>query len=152
MYVNNILLWSQLMRMCVRAKSLQLCLTLRPCGLWPTRLLCPWDSPGRNTRVGCHSLLQGTFLTQGQAQVSWIGRQVHNRWAPGSPFVRLGRYPLWPVAAWPCALLVRGGGRLEGCAVSLCGILWLAGGAAGVHTISPSLQEARGIVLWSWSG
>ena len=22
------------------------------------RLLCPWDSPGKNTRVGCHFLLQ----------------------------------------------------------------------------------------------
>ena len=27
-------------------------------GLWPTRLLCPWDSPGQNTGVGCHALLQ----------------------------------------------------------------------------------------------
>ena len=34
-------------------------------GLQPIRLLCPWDSPGKNTRVGCHSLLQGIFLTQG---------------------------------------------------------------------------------------
>ena len=24
----------------------------------PTRLLCPWDSPGKNTEVGCHFLLQ----------------------------------------------------------------------------------------------
>ena len=29
------------------------------------RLLCPWDSPGKNTGVGCHFLLQGTFSTQG---------------------------------------------------------------------------------------
>ena len=29
------------------------------------RLLCPWDSPGKNTGVGCHFLLQGIFLTQG---------------------------------------------------------------------------------------
>ena len=36
-----------------------------PRGLWPTRLLCLWDSPGRNTGVGCHFLLQGIFLTQG---------------------------------------------------------------------------------------
>ena len=28
------------------------------------RLLCPWDSPGKNTGVGCHLLLQGFFLTQ----------------------------------------------------------------------------------------
>ena len=29
------------------------------------RLLCPWDSPGKNTGVGCHFLLQGIFPTQG---------------------------------------------------------------------------------------
>ena len=33
--------------------------------LQPARLLCPWDSPGKNTRVGCHALLQGIFLTEG---------------------------------------------------------------------------------------
>ena len=33
--------------------------------IWPTRLLCPWDSPGENTGVGCHSLLQEIFPTQG---------------------------------------------------------------------------------------
>ena len=40
------------------AKSLQLCPTLRPHRWQPTRLLCPWDSPGKNTVVGCHFLLQ----------------------------------------------------------------------------------------------
>ena len=39
--------------------------SLRPHGLQPARLFCPWDSPGRNTGVGCHALLQGIFLTQG---------------------------------------------------------------------------------------
>ena len=34
-------------------------------GLGPTRLLCPWKSPGKNIGVGCHSLLQGICLTQG---------------------------------------------------------------------------------------
>ena len=42
------------------AKSLQSCLTL--CdpidGSQPTRLPCPWDSPGKNTGVGCHFRLQ----------------------------------------------------------------------------------------------
>ena len=36
--------------------------------LWPhgqNPMLCPWDSPGKNTGVGCHFLLQGIFLTQG---------------------------------------------------------------------------------------
>ena len=36
------------------AKSLQL-----------ARLLCPWNSPGKNTGVGCLALLQGIILTQG---------------------------------------------------------------------------------------
>ena len=31
----------------------------------PTRLLCSWDSPGKNTGMGCHFLLQGIFLNQG---------------------------------------------------------------------------------------
>ena len=34
-------------------------------GLLPIRLLCLWDFPCKNTGVGCHSLLQGLFLTQG---------------------------------------------------------------------------------------
>ena len=34
----------------------------------PYRLLCLWDSPGKNTGVGCHSLLQGIFPTQGSNQ------------------------------------------------------------------------------------
>ena len=36
------------------AKSLQSCLTLRPYRRKPTRLPHPWDSPGKNTGVGCH--------------------------------------------------------------------------------------------------
>ena len=39
--------------------------SLQPCGLQPSRLPRPWDSPGKNTEVGCHFLLQGIFPTQG---------------------------------------------------------------------------------------
>ena len=49
----------------VCACSLSRVWLLQSCGLYPTRLLCPWDSPGKNTKVGCHVLLQGIFLTQG---------------------------------------------------------------------------------------
>ena len=38
---------------------------LRLYGLYPTKLLCPWESPDKNTGVGCRALLQGIFLTQG---------------------------------------------------------------------------------------
>ena len=44
--------------------------SLQPHGLQPARLLHPWDFPGKNTGVGCHSLLQGIFLTQGLNPVS----------------------------------------------------------------------------------
>ena len=39
--------------------------SLPPYGLQPTRLLCLCNSPGKNTGVGCHSLLQGNSPTQG---------------------------------------------------------------------------------------
>ena len=42
----------------------QLCLNCNPMDCSPPGS-SPWDSPGKNTRVDCHSLLQGIFLTQG---------------------------------------------------------------------------------------
>ena len=50
---------------CVDAQLLQSSLTL--CDpvdyIYPARLLCPWDSPGKNTGVSHHALLQGIFPT-----------------------------------------------------------------------------------------
>ena len=67
-----------------RARGNRLCAQSRlipwPRGLWPARLRCPQDSPGKNTGVGCHSLLQGIFLTQ--------------RLNPGVPHFRQILYPL----------------------------------------------------------
>ena len=46
--------------------TVQSCPTLcDPMDCKPARLLCPWDSPGKNTGVGCHFLLQGISPTQG---------------------------------------------------------------------------------------
>ena len=43
--------------------------SMRPHGLQPTRILCAWDFQCKNTRVGCHSLLQGIF----QAKIlEWV--------------------------------------------------------------------------------
>ena len=39
--------------------------TFCPHGLYPARLLSPWNSPGKNTEVGCHFLLQEIFPIQG---------------------------------------------------------------------------------------
>ena len=49
-------------------------------GLQPTKLLCPWDFPGKNTGVGCHFFLQEIFPTQGLT--------------PGLPHYRQTLYPL----------------------------------------------------------
>ena len=43
--------------------------SLQPHGLYPARLLCPLDSPGKNTGVGCRILFQGIFLIQGSNQL-----------------------------------------------------------------------------------
>ena len=41
------------------------CDSVQPHRQQPTRFPRPWDSPGKNTRMGCHFLLQGVFPTQG---------------------------------------------------------------------------------------
>ena len=43
---------------------------LWPYGLQPARLFCLWDSPGRNTGMGCRALLQGTSRPRDQTHVS----------------------------------------------------------------------------------
>ena len=64
----------------------QLCETL-----WTVacRLLCPWDSLGKNTGVGCHGLLQEIFLSQGSVdRVSYVSPP---HWPAGSlPLAPLG--------------------------------------------------------------
>ena len=62
--------------------------SVRPYGLWPSRLLCSWDFPGKNTGVGCHTFLQGVFLTQGSNP-----RLIcHLHWGTGSlPLAPVGK-------------------------------------------------------------
>ena len=69
---------SVILCVCVPAKLLQ-SNSLRRYGLWPARLLCPRDFPGKNTELGYHVLLQGIFLSQGlnpSLLHLCIGRQV----------------------------------------------------------------------------
>ena len=56
--------------------------SLRLYGLQTPRLLSPWDSPGRNTGVGCHSLLQGGLSDPGME--------------PGSPALQVDSLPSEP--------------------------------------------------------
>ena len=59
------------------------------------RLLCLWDSPGKNIGVGCHTLLQGTFpiygLNKGLLHCRWILYHLSYQRSPrtlGYPFYR----------------------------------------------------------------
>ena len=56
--------------------------SLQPHGLQPTRLFCPWDSPCKNSGVGCHDFLQGIFLTQGWKLLLCFLHLLH--WQVGS--------------------------------------------------------------------
>ena len=53
--------------------------SLQPYGLYPARFLCPWDSPGKNTGVGGHTLLQGIFPTQGSNP--YLLHFPHQQWS-----------------------------------------------------------------------
>ena len=61
-------------------RAAQIVYPTRSRGLQPTRLLCSWDSSGRNTGRGCHFFLQEIFLTQ--------------ELNPGLPHCRQMLYPL----------------------------------------------------------
>ena len=50
--------------------------SLRPRGLQLIRLLCPWNSPRKNTGVGCHFFLQGICPTQGSNLALLHCRQI----------------------------------------------------------------------------
>ena len=89
----------------------QSCLTQRPHGLQPTRLLHPWDSPGKSTGVGCHCLL----WVQGELGLKWRNREdiknvyssVHlGTWGI---ILALTRRNLWReefVFSWLCFVLI----------------------------------------------
>ena len=82
-------------------------------------LLCPWNSSGKNTEVGCHSVLQGIFLTQGSnlgllqcrqilyhlsrqgspwhslCQQIWKTQQEPQDWNPLTPILKKGSTKEW---------------------------------------------------------
>ena len=66
------------------------CSTLRPHGLQPARLFCPWESPGKNAGVGSLSLLQGIFPNQGSNPGLLHCRQIlYHLSHQGSPRVNI---------------------------------------------------------------
>ena len=69
---------------------------LWPYGLYPARLLYPWNSPSKNTVVGSHFLLQGIFLTQGSNSHLLRCRQIlYCLSHQGSPVITSSRGIIW---------------------------------------------------------
>ena len=53
--------------------------SVRPHRRQPTRLLCPWDSPGKNTGVGCHLLLQ-CMKVKSESEVAQLCPTLSTPW------------------------------------------------------------------------
>ena len=63
--------------------------SLRPHGLQPTRLLCLWDFPGKNTGVGCHSSFRGSSRPRDLTGVPHIQADSLLSELPGKPCINL---------------------------------------------------------------
>ena len=80
---------------------------LRPHGRYPARLLCPRDSPGKNTGVGCHFLLQRIFPTQESNtcllwlwHCRWILNHGASREAPENPMDSMSKAKAYNTRRW----------------------------------------------------
>ena len=76
--------------------------SLRPCGLLPTTPLCPWNSPGKNARVGSHSILQEIFPNKGWNPGLLDCRQIlYHLSHQGSPYLSY----IWSLYNW-CDIII----------------------------------------------
>ena len=83
------------------AKLLQSCLTVRSHGWYPARLFCPWDSPGKNTGVGCPS--PGDLPDPGMEPTSFISPTQLlgplSRAPPGKTGNIMQRHPMYSLSS-----------------------------------------------------
>ena len=93
--------------MCLVAQSYLILWGPMDCG--PARLLCPWDSPGKNSEVGCRALLPGIFPTQGSNPRPCICWWILYHWAAWEVCISVSRSvvsdSLWPHGLQPTRLL-----------------------------------------------
>ena len=65
---------------CVCVWVTQLCLILQSPKLQPTRFLCPWNSPGKNTKVGCLPFSRGSPQPRDQTRDSCTAAKFFTVW------------------------------------------------------------------------
>ena len=107
--------------------------SLQPHGLEPARLHFPWDSPGKNTGVGCHFLLQGIFPIQGSNPGFPHCRQML---LPSEPPGSLHLNLIWMYQRFSCSLICNSHSLRVTTVTSLCPT------AQGVHLPSSPLRSA----------
>ena len=85
--------------MCTRAHACSVVSnSLRPHGLYPTRLLCSWDFPGKNTGVGCRFFLLRISWPSDRTHVSSssaLARGFFTTAAPGKPWCKAVCLKTW---------------------------------------------------------
>ena len=84
--------------------------SVRPHRGQPTRLLCPWDSPGKNTGVGCHFLLQCTKV-KSESEVAQSCSTLSDPMdcsPPGSSIHGFSRQEYWSGVPLPSPMKVAG--------------------------------------------
>ena len=121
--------------------------SLRPWGLQPARLLCPWDFPGKNTRVGCRFLLQKIFPTQGQNPHWQIDSlPLSHR---GSPIIRYHPLDLERKLATSLTVLWKPTDSLSFVSLSICRGAWARvwKGSASPSSLFPKGCGFEGQVL-----
>ena len=92
------------------AKLLQSCLTLcdQPHRQQPTRLHCPWDSPGKNTGVGCHFLLQ-CMKVKSESEVAQLCPTLATPWTAAyqaPPSMGFSRQEYWSGVPLPSPIYI----------------------------------------------
>ena len=99
--------------------------SLQPYGLSPTRLLCSWDFSGKNTRVGCHFLLQGIFPSGGSKPclLHWLADSLPPRHWESHLYI----YPL--PSGFPSRL-----GHRRALSRVPCAILWVLSVIYSTHS------------------
>ena len=125
----------------------------------PSGFSCSWDSPGKNTRMSCHALLQGPFLTQGSNLYLFIciARQVLYHWCHlGSlhmfthlvlhlPFPAWGSVPVPRSHPWSCTQAWTLG-QSEGLSSSNCPSQMLRQSAPS--PLRPSFEGDSDLLCW----
>ena len=99
------------------AKSRQSCPTLRPYRWLPIRLPHPWHSPGKNTGVGCHVLLQ-CMKVKSESEVAQSVRFLATPWTAAyqaPPSMGFSRQEYWSGVPLPSPIMGRQLGKLYLC-------------------------------------